>query len=315
MRNLRIVFMGTPEFAVATLDKLVQEGYQVVGVITAPDKPAGRGRKIHESSVKQYAKKAGLHIMQPTNLKDKEFLDDLRSLKANLQIVVAFRMLPKQVWSMPEYGTFNLHASLLPDYRGAAPINWAIINGEKETGVTTFFINEKIDTGELILQETTEIGPDDTAGDLHDKLMALGAGLVLKTVSLIENNQVVTKKQPLDRQFRTADKINKETCKIDWVESPEKIYNHIRGLSPFPTAWTNLNNEDELITIKIYKAKWEKEEHNCKPGTVHFTKKELKIASPGGYVYLTELQLPGKRKMAVIDVLNGLKIKESAHMT
>ena len=314
MRNLRIVFMGTPEFAVATLDKLVQKGYQVAGVITAPDKPAGRGRKIHESNVKQYAKKAGLYIMQPTNLKDKEFLEDLRSLKANLQIVVAFRMLPKQVWSMPEYGTFNLHASLLPDYRGAAPINWAIINGEKKTGVTTFFIDEKIDTGELILQEATEIKPEDTAGDLHDKLMALGAELVLKTVSLIENNQVVTQKQPLDSKFKTADKINKEICKINWEESAEKIYNHIRGLSPFPAAWTILNNNEELIVIKIYKAKWQKEEHKSKPGTIHFTKKELKVASPGGYVYLTELQLPGKRKMAVIDVLNGLKIKESAYM-
>lgn len=314
MRNLRIVFMGTPEFAVATLDKLVQKGYQVAGVITAPDKRAGRGRKIHESSVKQYAKKAGLYIMQPTNLKDKEFLEDLRSLKANLQIVVAFRMLPKQVWSMPEYGTFNLHASLLPDYRGAAPINWAIINGEKKTGVTTFFIDEKIDTGELILQEATEIKPEDTAGDLHDKLMALGAELVLKTVSLIENNQVVTQKQPLDSKFKTADKINKEICKINWEESAEKIYNHIRGLSPFPAAWTILNNNEELIVIKIYKAKWQKEEHKSKPGTIHFTKKELKVASPGGYVYLTELQLPGKRKMAVIDVLNGLKIKESAYM-
>ena len=314
MRNLRIVFMGTPEFAVATLDKLVQKGYQVAGVITAPDKPAGRGRKIHESSVKQYAKKAGLNIMQPTNLKDKEFLEDLRSLKANLQIVVAFRMLPKQVWSMPEYGTFNLHASLLPDYRGAAPINWAIINGEKKTGVTTFFIDEKIDTGELILQEATEIKPEDTAGDLHDKLMALGAELVLKTVSLIENNQVVTQKQPLDSKFKTADKINKEICKINWEESAEKIYNHIRGLSPFPGAWTILNNNEELIVIKIFKAKWQKEVHNSKPGTIHFTKKELKVVSPGGYVYLTELQLPGKRKMAVIDVLNGLKIKESAYM-
>jgi len=315
MRNLRIVFMGTPDFAVATLDMLVQKGYTIVGVITAPDKPAGRGRKIHESSVKQYAQKAGLHIMQPTNLKDKEFLDDLRSLKANLQIVVAFRMLPIQVWAMPEYGTFNLHASLLPNYRGAAPLNWAIINGEKETGVTTFFINEKIDTGELILQEKTGIGPEDTAGDLHDRLMNLGAGLVLKTISLIENDQVVTQKQPMESQFKTADKINKETCKINWEESAEKIYNHIRGLSPFPTAWTNLNNDDELIPIKIYKTKWQKEAHNFKPGTIKFTKKELKVASPGGYVYLLELQLPGKRKMAVSDVLNGLKIRESAYMT
>lgn len=314
MRNLRIVFMGTPDFAVATLDKLVKKGYHIVGVITAPDKPSGRGRKIHESSVKQYAKKAGLHIMQPTNLKDSDFLDDLRSLKANLQIVVAFRMLPKQVWAMPEYGTFNLHASLLPNYRGAAPINWAIINGEKETGVSTFFINEKIDTGELILQEKTEIGPEDTAGDLHDRLMILGAGLVLKTVSLIEKDQVVTQKQPMESQFKTADKINKDTCKIDWEESAEKICNLIRGLSPYPTAWTNMKNEDELIPIKIYKSKCQKEAHNLKPGTIIFTKKELKVASPEGYVYLLELQLPGKRKMAVSDVLNGYKIKESAYM-
>jgi methionyl-tRNA formyltransferase len=315
MRNLRIVFMGTPDFAVATLDMLVKKGYRIVGVITAPDKPSGRGRKIHESSVKQYAKKAGLYIMQPTNLKDNEFLDDLRSLNANLQIVVAFRMLPKQVWAMPEYGTFNLHASLLPNYRGAAPINWAIINGEKETGVSTFFINEKIDTGELILQEKIEIGPEDTAGDLHDRLMILGAGLVLKTVSLIEKEQVVTKKQPMESQFKTADKIHKETCKIDWEEAAEKIYNKIRGLSPYPTAWTNLKNGDEMIPIKIYKSKWQKEAHNLKPGTIKFTKKELKVASPEGYIYLLELQLPGKRKMAVSDVLNGLKIKESAHMT
>jgi methionyl-tRNA formyltransferase len=315
MRNLRIVFMGTPDFAVATLDILVQKGYQVVCVITAPDKPAGRGRKLHESAVKQYAKKAGLHIMQPTNLKDKSFLDDLNLLKANLQIVVAFRMLPKEVWAMPEYGTFNLHASLLPHYRGAAPINWAIINGEKETGVTTFYINEKIDTGELILQEKTEIGPEDTAGDLHDRLMNLGAQLVLKTVSLIENDQVVTKKQPQESQFKTADKLNKETCKINWEESARKIYNHIRGLSPFPTAWTNLKNNDELIPIKIYRAKWQKEAHNFKSGTIKSTKKELKVATPGGYIYLLELQLPGKRKMAVGDVLNGLKIKESAYMT
>lgn len=315
MKNLRIVFMGTPDFAVATLDMLVQKGYQIVGVITAPDKPAGRGRKLHESAVKQYAKKVGLYIMQPTNLKDKVFLDDLSSLKANLQIVVAFRMLPKQVWAMPEYGTFNLHASLLPHYRGAAPINWAIINGEKETGVTTFYINEKIDTGELILQEKTKIGPQDSAGDLHDRLMNLGAQLVLKTVSLIEKDQVEPQKQPQESQFKTADKIHKETCKINWKESADKIYNHIRGLSPFPTAWTYLKNNDELIPIKVYKAKWQKEVHNLKPGTINSTKKELKIATSGGYIYLLELQLPGKRKMAVGDVLNGLKIEESAYMT
>lgn len=307
--------MGTPEFAVATLDGLVQKGYKVVGVITAPDKPAGRGRKIHASAVKQYASEKGLYVMQPTNLKDEKFLGDLKSLEANLQIVVAFRMLPKQVWSMPEYGTFNLHASLLPDYRGAAPINWAIINGEKETGVTTFFINEQIDTGELILQNKTEIGPEETAGDLHDRLMKLGAELVLKTVSLIEKDRVITKKQPLDNHFKTADKLHKETCKINWEEPPANICDHIRGLSPFPTSWTILNNGDDLIPIKIYRAKCHEEVHNFRPGTIQCTKKKLKIASPGGFVELTELQLPGKRKMSISDVLNGLKIKESAHMT
>lgn len=315
MRNLRIVFMGTPEFAVATLDGLVQEGYKVVGVITAPDKPAGRGRKLHESAVKLYSKKAGLFVMQPTNLKDEKFLNELRSLEANLQIVVAFRMLPKQIWSMPEYGTFNLHASLLPDYRGAAPINWAIINGEKETGVTTFYINEKIDTGEIILQVKTRIDPEDTAGNLHDKLMNLGSELVLKTVSLIENDKVITHKQPLDTNFKSADKIHKETCKINWQNPPKEIYNHIRGLSPYPAAWTVLNNGGDLLTIKIYNAKWHIEKHDLKPGAIQHTKKQLKVAVPGGYLELKELQLQGKRKMAVGDVLNGLKIQDSAFMT
>ena len=315
MRNLRIVFMGTPEFAVATLDGLVQKGYKVVGVITAPDKPSGRGRKLHESAVKRYSKEAGLYIMQPTNLKDENFLNELRSLEANLQIVVAFRMLPKQVWSMPKYGTFNLHASLLPDYRGAAPINWAIINGERETGVTTFYINEKIDTGEIILQVKTPIDPEATAGNLHDKLMNLGSDLVLKTVSLIENNQVVAQKQPLDTIYKSADKIHRETCKINWQKSPEEIYNHIRGLSPYPTAWAVLNNGEDLLTIKIYSVRWHKEKHDLKPGTIQHTKKQLKIAVPGGFIELLELQLPGKRKMAIGDVLNGLKIHDSAHMT
>ena len=315
MRNLRIVFMGTPEFAVATLDGLVQKGYKVVGVITAPDKPSGRGRKLHESAVKRYSKEAGLYIMQPTNLKDENFLNELRSLEANLQIVVAFRMLPKQVWLMPKYGTFNLHASLLPDYRGAAPINWAIINGERETGVTTFYINEKIDTGEIILQVKTPIDPEATAGNLHDKLMNLGSDLVLKTVSLIENNQVVAQKQPLDTIYKSADKIHRETCKINWQKSPEEIYNHIRGLSPYPTAWAVLKNGEDLLTIKIYSARWHKEKHDLKPGTIQHTKKQLKIAVPGGFIELLELQLPGKRKMAIGDVLNGLKIHDSAHMT
>ncbi len=222
-RDLRIVFMGTPDFAVSSLKKLVDKGYNIVGVITAPDKPAGRGQKLHESAVKQYAKSQNLNILQPTNLKNEEFLKDLKSLNANLQIVVAFRMLPKVVWQMPEYGTFNLHASLLPNYRGAAPINWAIINGETKTGVSTFFIDEKIDTGEMILQKEINIEPDENAGSLHDKLMAIGSELVIKTVKLIATNSVTTNPQPENVNLKTAYKLNKDNCKIDWNEDLETI--------------------------------------------------------------------------------------------
>ncbi|GAL65655.1 methionyl-tRNA formyltransferase [Jejuia pallidilutea] len=232
MKDLRIVFMGTPDFAVATLKALVEENYNIVGVITAPDRPSGRGRKLNESAVKQYAKSAGLNILQPTNLKNKDFIDTLKALQANLQIVVAFRMLPKVVWQMPEYGTFNLHASLLPNYRGAAPINWAIINGETKTGVSTFFIDEKIDTGEMILQEEVTIAPNENVGSLHDKLMHLGSALVLKTVALIKTGTVKTTPQVETHNIKTAYKLNKDNCKIDWTDNIHNIYNKIRGLSP-----------------------------------------------------------------------------------
>lgn len=312
--EMRIVFMGTPEFAVTILDKLVQNNYNIVGVITSPDKPAGRGRKINKSAVKRYAEERSLTVLQPTNLKDEDFISQLAGLKANLQIVVAFRMLPRVVWEMPAYGTFNLHASLLPNYRGAAPINWAIINGETETGVTTFFIDDKIDTGEMILQDKVMIADDDSAGTLHDNLMHLGADLVLKTVKQIQKGKVVRTKQDFDSDVKSAPKIHKETCQIDWNQSLEKVYNHIRGLSPYPTSWTTLMNNDEEIFLKIYKANKEKEKHNLKNGQIICNKKELKVAVKDGYVMLLEIQLPGKRKMEIRDVLNGLKLEKSATM-
>jgi len=314
MRSLRIVFMGTPDFAVATLQALTEQKMTVVGVVTAPDKPAGRGRKLQQSAVKQYALQHQLPILQPNNLKDPSFLAALAALAANLQIVVAFRMLPESVWGMPEYGTFNLHASLLPDYRGAAPINWVLLNGETQTGVTTFFIDDKIDTGEIILQEGMAITAADTAGSLHDKLMYLGAQLVLKTVSLIAKGPVETQKQPTGKPGKLAYKIHKETCKIDWQQSLEQIYNHIRGLSPYPTAWTTLNHEGNEVFLKIYAASADLELHTHAIGSVHTTKKEIRIAVDKGFITLLEIQLPGKRRMQAKEVLNGLKLQKSARV-
>ncbi|WP_350291693.1 methionyl-tRNA formyltransferase [uncultured Croceitalea sp.] len=313
-RDLRIVFMGTPDFAVAGLDQLVDAGYNIVGVITAPDRPAGRGRKLKASAVKEYAVTKGLPILQPTNLKAASFLDDLKALNANLQIVVAFRMLPKAVWQMPEYGTFNLHASLLPQYRGAAPINWAIINGETETGVTTFFIDEKIDTGEIILQERTAINNTATAGDLHDTLMNLGATLILKTVEKIKVNDSELKKQSEFEDLKPAHKIHRDTCKIDWSKPIIEIFNHIRGLSPYPTAWTTLYNDEDELQLKIYQTEIESEKHNHTLGKIIPTKKTIKIAAKDGYLNLLEIQLPGKRKMKTQEVLNGLQLSKNAYV-
>ena len=306
MRDIRIVFMGTPEFAVTILKKILEKNYTVVGVITAPDKPAGRGRKMHQSAVKKFAIDNDLHVLQPTNLKDKTFLADLKELKANLQVVVAFRMLPESVWKMPKYGTFNLHASLLPAYRGAAPINWAIINGERKTGVTTFFIDEKIDTGEIILQSECVIAPDETAGVLHDKLMHLGSDLVVETITLIENKKIITTPQP-NKKLKPAPKLFKENCQIDWNDSLDNIYNMVRGLSPYPVSWGIIYIEKEELSIKIFKAKKQLEEHNDKVGVAIRSKKELKIAVKQGYLIIQELQIAGKRKMDVVSFLNGLK--------
>ncbi|WP_222983972.1 methionyl-tRNA formyltransferase [Flagellimonas meishanensis] len=311
---LRIVFMGTPDFAVASLRQLLEAGFNVVGVITAPDKPAGRGRKLKASAVKEFALKHKLPVLQPTNLKDEGFLKALRDLRANLQVVVAFRMLPKVVWAMPTHGTFNLHASLLPQYRGAAPINWAIINGETETGVTTFFIDEEIDTGSIILQKKCGIGPKDNAGTLHDRLMELGGELVVETCAQIQNGAAQSRPQKQATELKGAPKIHKETCRIDWTLPMNKIHNHIRGLSPYPTAWTQFVNGDQQEPIKIYKTQMEAMVHDLPTGKLIAGKKELKVAVQGGYLHLLEIQMPGKRKMEVSEVLNGLDVDKNAHL-
>lgn len=304
--------MGTPEFAVGILDAICQNKYKIVGVITAADKPAGRGQKIKYSAVKEYALEHGLKLLQPTNLKDEAFLEELRSLEANLQIVVAFRMLPKVVWEMPAYGTFNLHASLLPDYRGAAPINWAIINGEKQTGVTTFFIDDKIDTGAMILSRSTEIDPKENAGQLHDRLMEIGSQAVIETLELIEQGNVNTTIQPENHNLRTAYKLNRENCKIDWQESGETIYNLIRGLSPYPAAWCFFADVDQEWNVKIYEAEFIGEPHTYNIGSVLTAKKSLSIAVKDGWIQILSLQLPGKKRMSVSELLNGVSFTEKA---
>ncbi len=305
--------MGTPDFAVATLKTLLNKDYNIVGVITAPDKPAGRGRKLRQSAVKIFASENNLNVLQPTNLKDENFVKTLRSLNANLQIVVAFRMLPKVVWNMPEYGTFNLHASLLPDYRGAAPINWAIINGETKTGVSTFFLDEKIDTGAIIMQKEVSILVTDSAGDLHDKLMIIGSKLVIDTIRSIENKTLKLISQPT-YEAKPAPKLNKENCKIKWNDEIKNIYNKIRGLSPYPAAWSLINNNNNNIEVKIYAAEIIEENHSYKNGKIITTKKDLKVAVNGGFLKINELKLAGKRKMDSQSLLNGYTFLENAKM-
>ncbi|EIA10624.1 methionyl-tRNA formyltransferase [Flavobacterium frigoris] len=312
MEKLRIVFMGTPEFAVGILDTIIKNDYNVVGVITAADKPAGRGQKLKYSAIKEYALANNLNLLQPTNLKEESFLQELKSLNANLQIVVAFRMLPKVVWEMPKLGTFNLHASLLPNYRGAAPINWAIINGETKTGVTTFFIDDKIDTGAIILSSETTIDPNENAGHLHDRLMYLGSEAVVKTLELIEQGNASTTIQTDPPEIKTAYKLNKDNCKIDWTKSASEINNLIRGLSPYPAAWCFFSDKNEDWNVKIYEAKVIVEEHNLANGSLLCTKKEMKIAVENGYIQILSLQFPGKKKMTTSELLNGISFSELA---
>jgi len=312
MEKLRIVFMGTPEFAVGILDTIIKNHYEVVGVITAADKPAGRGQKLKYSAVKEYALANNLRLLQPTNLKDETFLAELQSLNANLQVVVAFRMLPEVVWRMPKLGTFNLHASLLPNYRGAAPINWAIINGENKTGVTTFFIDDKIDTGAMILSKETMIGSEESAGALHDRLMNLGSEAVTETLMLIESGNVTTTVQVDNVDIKTAYKLNKDNCKIDWHKSAAEIHNLIRGLSPYPAAWCFFKDNGEEWNVKLYEAKVILVSHAFAVGQIITTKKEIKVAVKDGFIQILSLQLPGKKKMASHELLNGVSFSEKA---
>jgi len=310
-KDLRIVFMGTPEFAVASLKALLVNGYNVVGVVTAPDRPSGRGQKLHQSDVKQYAVSCGLPVLQPEKLKDENFLEALKSLNHDIQIIVAFRMLPEVVWKMPPMGTFNLHGSLLPHYRGAAPLNWAIINGDHETGVTTFLLKQEIDTGNILFQEKVQIGPDETIGELHDALMDIGANLVIKTIEALAEGNVSPLAQDImaiDQERLHAPKIFKENCMIDWSKPGISINNLIRGLSPYPAAWTNFQNSGIETGVKIFKATFEQASHQCKPGEIQTdNKKYLKIACADGFLHILDLQLAGKKRMEIAEFLRGFQ--------
>jgi methionyl-tRNA formyltransferase len=320
MKSLRIVFMGTPEFAVASLGSLLMNGFNVVTVVTVPDKPAGRGRKIKKSPVKEFAEFSSLPVLQPDNLKDPAFISDLKMLNADLFIVVAFRMLPEVVWKMPAKGTINLHASLLPHYRGAAPINHAIINGETITGITTFFIDEKIDTGNILLSEEVRIMPSENAGDLHDRLMVLGARLIIKTITKIAENKIKPISQTVllkpGESFKPAPKIHPEDCIVDWNNDPEKIYNLIRGLAPYPCARSAFKNELSSLSYKIFECKPEIENHSFKHGQVISDGKNiLKVACRKGFINIVSLQIEGKKRMSADEFLRGFRISDySVHV-
>ena len=317
--DLKIVFMGTPDFAVESLRALVEGGYNVVGVITMPDKPMGRhGSVLQSSAIKQYAASQGLPVLQPEKLKEELFISELRSLNADLQIVVAFRMLPEIVWNMPRFGTFNLHASLLPQYRGAAPINWAVINGEKETGATTFFLTHEIDTGRIIQQERLPIAETDDAEKVHDALMTMGAKLVTKTVDLLITNDGNIETIPQENFYkevgdlRSAPKIFKDTCRINWQQPMANVYNFIRGLSPYPAAWTEIISPDGVSTqLKIFQSEKLNETHSLTPGSIRTNGKDnMDIAANDGFIRVLSLQLSGKKRMSVKDFLNGMKMNE-----
>ncbi len=308
-KHLRIIFMGTPEFAVASLEALAKAGCNIVGVITAPDKPAGRGMQLQQSAVKKYAVQHNLHVLQPEKLKDPKFLEELKALKADLQIVVAFRMLPEVVWNMPPMGTINVHGSLLPQYRGAAPVNWAVINGEKETGVTTFKLKHEIDTGDILLQEKIKIEEDETAGELHDRMKELGAELLIKTIQgladgslkYISQSEIRNQKSEIPKH---APKIFTDTCKINWNKPVAEIYNLIRGLAPYPAAFTELNEKK----LKIYHCKKELNAHTILPGNFDTDKKTyLKFACADGFINVKALQLEGKKRMEVREFLRGYR--------
>ena len=317
--DLRIVYMGTPEFAVESLRCLVEGGYNVVGVITMPDKPAGRGHKLQYSPVKQYALEHNLPLLQPEKLKNEEFIEALRAWKADLQIVVAFRMLPEVVWNMPRLGTFNLHASLLPQYRGAAPINWAVINGDTETGITTFFLKHEIDTGEVIQQVRVPIADTDDVGIVHDKLMMLGGKLVVETVDAILDGTVKSIPQeamPVTGELRPAPKIFKETCRIDWNQPTKKIYDFVRGLSPYPAAWTELQSPDgTTIVVKVFETEKTVSAHTLAPGTLQTDGKHyIRVATTDGFIGIHSLQLPGKKRLKTDELLRGFRLTKDFKM-
>jgi methionyl-tRNA formyltransferase len=304
-KHMKIVFMGTPDFAVASLNALVSAGFDVVGVVTAADKPAGRGQKLQESAVKQYAVSKGIPVLQPLKLKDPVFIEELKALQAELQVVVAFRMLPEVVWNMPAKGTVNLHGSLLPQYRGAAPINHAIINGETESGVTTFFLKHEIDTGDVIFSERVAIAADETAGELHDKLMNVGAGLLVRTVKAIEAGNYQEQPQPQSGDLKHAPKIFKDDCLIDWNQPVAQIYNLIRGLSPYPTAYTRLADK----MLKVFRAEPELAEPGISPGAfLSDGKTFLKFAAKDGFLKVTDIQYEGKKRMSAEEFLRGFKL-------
>ena len=311
-KDLRIVFLGTPDFAVESLSRLVEGGYNIVGVVTMPDKIAGRGHKMFQSPVKEYAVAHVLKLLQPVNLKDESFVEELRSLKADLQIVIAFRMLPEVVWNMPPMGTFNLHASLLPKYRGAAPINWAVMNGDKETGVTTFFLKQEIDTGDIIQQRKIEISRTDNVGDIHGRLMMLGADMVIETVEAILDGSV----KPISQdelcnqgiEATPAPKIFKDTCLVDWNKPAEQVYNHIRGLSPYPAAWTVITDGTNEYSFKIFQTSEPINDVKLNPGELRFDSKHLMIGCADGALEVLSMQLSGKKRMAPSDFMRGFNL-------
>lgn len=314
MKALKVIFFGTPDFAKASLEAIHQSHHEIVGVVTVADKQAGRGQKIHESPVKKYAVDNQLPVFQPEKLRNPEFLQEIKNLNADIFVVVAFRMMPKILFEMPRLGTFNLHASLLPDYRGAAPINFAVINGETKTGATTFFINEKIDEGNILLQESLEISPEENAGILHDRLMEMGAKLVVKTLDGLAENSITEKPQPIVEHPKNAFKIFKEDTKIDWQKSTKEIFDFIRGMSPYPAAFTTLKIGNDDKGLKIFRGNYEIKNHQNEAGTIKISKNEFEIFTKDGIYFPLEVQLEGKKRMETKDFLNGFQSFEHIKM-
>lgn len=307
MKSLKVIFFGTPEFAKTSLQAIQESHHEVVGVVTVADKASGRGQKMNQSAVKVFAAENNLTVFQPEKLRDSEFLASIEKLKADVFVVVAFRMMPKVLFEMPDLGTFNLHASLLPDYRGAAPINYAVINGEQKTGATTFFINEKIDEGNILLQNEIDISPEENAGELHDRLMEMGAKLVVQTLDGLAENSIEEKPQPMVDQPKNAFKIFKEDTRIDWNQNSETVHNFIRGMSPYPAAFTSIKIGEDQKFLKIFKGKFETEDHDKTPGTLAIDKHQFKIFTKDGFYLPEEVQLEGKKRMSVKDFLNGFQ--------